>query len=159
MAVYQLQTKQKIRASIDEVWDFISSPKNLQLITPDYMGFEILGEALPDEMYEGIIIRYTLRPIMGIPLTWVTEISHIRDKEYFVDEQKVGPYALWHHQHQIKQVEDGVEMTDIVTYSPPFGILGKIANALFIRRQLKEIFDYREKAVEQYFHKEHAYSE
>lgn len=152
MAVYQLETKQKIRASIDEVWDFISNPKNLQKITPDYMGFEILGKSLPDQMYEGIIIRYTVKPLLGIPMTWVTEITHIRDKEYFVDEQKVGPYALWHHQHQIKPVEDGVEMSDIVTYQPPFGFLGRIANALIIKKQLKEIFSYREKAVDEYFH-------
>jgi ligand-binding SRPBCC domain-containing protein len=147
MAFYQLIKKQFVPASIEEVWDFISSPKNLKEITPDYMGFDITSENLPEKMYAGMIISYKVRPLMGIPMTWVTEITHVEDKRYFVDEQRVGPYSIWHHQHQIEPHENGVMMTDIVSYKPPLGFLGSIANALLIRRQLKGIFEYREKAL------------
>jgi ligand-binding SRPBCC domain-containing protein len=151
MAFYQFRQEQLIPASIDEVWDFISSPANLKEITPDYMGFDITSGDLPETMYEGMIISYKVAPVLGIKTTWVTEITHIRDKEYFVDEQRVGPYALWHHQHFIEPQNEGVLMKDIVSYAPPFGILGAIANTLMIRKKLKEIFDYRTIAIERKF--------
>ena len=151
MAFYQFRQEQLIPASIDEVWDFISSPANLKEITPDYMGFDITSGDLPEKMYEGMIISYKVAPVLGIKTTWVTEITHIRDKEYFVDEQRVGPYALWHHQHFIEPQNEGVLMKDIVSYAPPFGILGAIANTLMIRKKLKEIFDYRTIAIERKF--------
>lgn len=147
MGFYQFRTVQKIPSSISEVWEFISSPANLKKITPDHMGFDILTSELPEKMYPGMIIAYKVSPILGLKMTWVTEITHVREKEYFVDEQRVGPYAIWHHEHKIKSIDGGVLMTDIVSYKPPFGILGTIANGLFIRKQLKAIFDYREKAV------------
>ena len=111
------------------------------------MGFDIIPPELPEKMYPGMIIAYKVSPFLGLKMTWVTEITHIREKAYFVDEQRVGPYSIWHHEHQIKSIDGGVLMTDIVSYKPPFGILGSIANELFIRKQLKAIFDYREKAV------------
>lgn len=151
MAFYQLIKKQFIPASIEEVWDFISSPKNLKEITPDHMGFDITSKNLPEKMYAGMIISYKVRPLIGIPLTWVTEITHVEEKRYFVDEQRVGPYAIWHHQHLIEPHENGVMMTDIVSYKPPLGFLGSIANALIIRRQLEGIFAYREKALSKRF--------
>ncbi len=151
MAFSQLITKQFVPASIDEVWDFISSPKNLKEITPEYMGFDITSKDLPEKMYAGMIISYKVRPLMGIPMTWVTEITHIEERRYFVDEQRVGPYAIWHHQHLIEPHENGVMMTDIVSYKPPLGFLGSIANALFIRRQLEGIFAFREKALTRRF--------
>jgi ligand-binding SRPBCC domain-containing protein len=147
MAFYQLFKKQFVPASVDEVWDFISSPANLKEITPDYMGFNITSENLPEKMYPGMIISYKVRPLFGIPMRWVTEITHVVEKKYFVDEQRIGPYALWHHQHFIEQHEKGVMMIDIVSYKPPVGFFGSIANALFIRRQLEGIFAYREKAL------------
>ena len=147
MGFYQLRTIQKIPSKISEVWDFISSPANLKRITPDHMGFDIITPELPEKMYPGMIIAYKVSPFLGLKMTWVTEITHIREKAYFVDEQRVGPYSIWHHEHQIKSIDGGVLMTDIVSYKPPFGILGSIANELFIRKQLKAIFDYREKAV------------
>ncbi|MDN3668865.1 SRPBCC family protein [Echinicola jeungdonensis] len=154
MAHYQLFTEQKIPASLDEVWDFISSPANLKEITPDHMGFDITSKDLPDKMYPGMIISYKVSPLLGIKMNWVTEITHIKDKEFFVDEQRVGPYALWHHQHRLTPLEGGgVLMSDIVTYQPPFGLIGNIANTLFIKRQLKGIFDYRFMAVEKKFGK------
>lgn len=151
MAFYQFQKQQKINSSIDGLWDFISSPANLKEITPDYMGFDITTKNLPDKMYPGMIISYKVSPLLGIKTTWVTEITQVIEKKYFVDEQRVGPYALWHHQHIIDPKEDGVLMTDIVSYQPPFGILGAIANSLIIRNKLNEIFDFRTKAVEKRF--------
>lgn len=150
MAVHTLKATQDIPASIDEVWDFISSPKNLKEITPDYMGFQIQGD-LPDKMYPGMIIQYKVSPILGIKLTWVTEITHVSNSEYFVDEQRVGPYKMWHHQHHIEEIPGGVRMLDIIDYQAPLGFLGDIANMLFIKKQLAEIFAYRKDAVERRF--------
>lgn len=151
MAFYQFKREQLINSTISEVWDFISTPKNLKRITPNYMGFDIRTPDLPDAAYEGMIIAYTVRPLLGIPTTWVTEITHVVPQKYFVDEQRVGPYKLWHHEHHIEAVENGVLMKDIVSYSPPLGFLGRIANPLVIRRKLEEIFDYRTKAFEEIF--------
>lgn len=151
MAFYQLHKKHFLPASTDEVWEFISNPENLKVITPEYMGFVITSGKLPEKMYPGMIITYTVKPLFGIKMTWVTEITHIEEKKYFIDEQKAGPYSIWHHQHIIEPVEGGVMMTDIVSYSPPFGILGRIANSLLIRRQLENIFNYREKVLNNMF--------
>lgn len=151
MAFYQFQKEQFMKASIEEIWEFISSPQNLKKITPQNMGFDIRTPNLPDKIYEGMIINYTVRPLLGIPTNWVTEITHIRDKSYFVDEQRVGPYKLWHHQHIIIPAKNGVLMKDIVSYQPPFAFLGRIANALVIKNKLNEIFDFRTKALEKLF--------
>jgi len=148
MAFYQFYREQKINTSLDEIWDFISSPKNLKIITPDYMGFDITSSNLPDKMYEGMIIGYNVSPLFGVKIDWVTEITHIREKEYFVDEQRVGPYSIWHHQHMVEPLGKGIIMKDILSYAPPFGILGAIANSLLIKRKLSEIFDYRKTAIE-----------
>lgn len=143
MAFYQFEREQFIYTTIDELWNFISSPQNLKIITPDYMGFEITSKNLPDKIYEGMIISYIVRPLFGIKTNWITEITHIRDKSYFVDEQRVGPYKLWHHQHIIIPKNNGILMKDNVSYQPPLGILGVIANKLFINKKLNVIFDYR----------------
>ena len=148
MGFYQFKKEQIIETSLDELWDFISSPENLREITPDYMDFDITTDKLPDKMYPGMIISYKVSPLLGIKTTWVTEITQVVEKKYFVDEQRVGPYSIWHHQHIIEPIEKGILMTDIVSYSPPLGFLGSIANSLFIKSKLNEIFDYRTKAVE-----------
>lgn len=114
------------------------------------MGFDITSPEEPGKMYEGMIIIYTVTPLAGIRMTWVTEITHVEEGRYFVDEQRVGPYSLWHHQHFIEPDGDGVIMTDIVTYRPPFGILGRLANLLFIRSRLNEIFEYRNKVLREW---------
>ncbi|MFN8286814.1 MAG: SRPBCC family protein [Chitinophagales bacterium] len=147
MAFYQFQRVQNIPASKAEVWDFISSPANLKEITPPSMGFIITSANLPAKMYAGMIISYKVTPLLGIPLTWVTEITQVVDGAYFIDEQRIGPYALWHHQHKLVEIPGGICMTDIISYEPPFGPLGAIANTLFISNKLKEIFDYRFEAV------------
>ena len=148
MPLYQFRKQQKVNTTIDELWDFISSPANLKEITPDYMGFDITSEELPKKMYPGMIISYKVSPLLGIKTTLVTEITQVRDKEYFVDEQRVGPYSIWHHQHLIESINNGVLMTDIVSYKPPFGFLGAIANSILIKSKLNEIFDYRTIALE-----------
>ncbi len=144
--VHTFSRRQYIDATPAKVWEFVSSPANLSRITPPGMGFNIISPA-ESVMYEGMIIIYRVRPLAGIPVTWVTEITHISEGKYFVDEQRSGPYAMWHHRHFLEPQGDGTLMTDIVTYRPPFGILGRIANALIIRRRLKQIFGYREKAM------------
>ena len=151
MGFYQFKAEQQIPATLEETWDFISSPKNLKTITPDYMGFDIISESLPEKMYPGMIIEYRVSPLLGIKTRWVTEITHVKNREYFVDEQRVGPYKIWHHQHHIESNKEGVLMKDIVSYQPPFGFIGSIANSLIIRNKLNEIFDYRKIALEEHF--------
>lgn len=152
MGVYTLERVQRLPISIEEAWDFFSSPLNLRDITPPYMRFQVLSDPKwVGRMYPGQIITYTVRPVLGIPLFWMTEITHVREGEFFVDEQRVGPYALWHHQHHFKPIEHGVEMTDLVHYRLPLGPLGTLAHALFVRRQLEEIFDYRYQVLEKRF--------
>ncbi|MFA7272835.1 MAG: SRPBCC family protein [Crocinitomicaceae bacterium] len=153
MAFYQIKTEQRIPATLDQVWDFISSPANLKRITPAHMGFDIITKDIPEKMYPGMIIAYRVSPLLKIKMTWVTEITKVAMNEYFVDEQRVGPYKVWHHEHFIREENGVVVMSDIVTYVPPFGFLGAIANALIIKKQLKTIFDYRFKAVEREFGK------
>lgn len=151
MAFYQYKREQIVNASLGALWDFISSPANLKKITPQSMGFDITSDSVPDQMYAGMIISYRVKPLPGYSTKWVTEITHVEPKKYFVDEQRVGPYSMWHHEHLLEQVEAGVKMTDIVSYVPPFGLLGRIANTLFIKRQLNKIFDYRVKAINSIF--------
>lgn len=153
MGFYQFKKTQKINANVDEVWDFLSSPKNLKDITPESMGFEIISKDLPDIMQPGMLIAYHVKPIMGIKTKWVTEITQVREKEYFIDEQRVGPYTLWHHQHFIEVIKNGVLMTDIVSYKPPLSLLGNIANGLFIKNKLNQIFEFRQEALERKYGK------
>lgn len=147
MGFYQLKRTQMVHQPVDVLWDFISSPANLKRITPAHMGFDITTEHLPTRMYEGMIVSYKVSPLLGIPMTWVTEITHISEGEYFVDEQRSGPYSMWHHEHWLQPVAGGTLMTDLVSYQPPLGILGSIANSVLIRHQLRSIFDYREQAL------------
>ncbi len=143
MSVYSIKTVQKLPTSLAAAWDFFSKPANLQGITPTRLGFNIISRYHGADMYPGQIIEYTIKPILGIPLYWMTEITHVSPEKYFVDEQRYGPYAMWHHQHHFKVIEGGVEMTDIVHYKLPLGFLGGIANGLFVKKQLNEIFSFR----------------
>lgn len=146
MKIYTKHAKQNIPISLQEAWDFLCDPNNLKTITPDYMGFNILSGA-DRPMYPGQIIQYIVTPILGIKTKWVTEITHVRDKEYFVDEQRFGPYALWHHKHFIKEIDGGVEMEDIIDYKVPFGILGQMVHPLLVKPKLDEIFNYRQQKL------------
>lgn len=150
MKVYTLHKKQSLPITVDQAWDFLSSPANLKTITPDYMSFDILSGA-DRPMYAGQIIQYIVTPILGIKTKWVTEITHVQDKEYFVDEQRFGPYALWHHKHFIKEIDGGVEMEDIIDYKVPFGILGRMVHPFMVKPKLEEIFNYRQKKLIELF--------
>ena len=151
MAVHALKAVQKIPVDIDKAWDFFSRPNNLKLITPSEMNFIITSPFVSEKAYPGEIITYKVSPVAGIPISWVTEIIQVKDKEYFADEQRFGPYSMWHHEHHFKTIEGGVEMTDMVYYKIPFWFIGDIANTLFIRKKLKSIFTYRFKKVEEHF--------
>ena len=149
--VYNIKTVQKIPITLDAAWDFFSSPANLQKITPYNMGIKIISKHHGDKMYPGQIIEYTVKPLLGIPLYWMTEITQVQDKKFFIDEQRYGPYSLWHHQHHFKEIDGGVEMTDIIHYKLPLWIIGDIGNTILVKNQLKNIFDYRFKKVEELF--------
>mgnify|MGYP006209232117 CR=1 FL=1 len=153
MGIFTLKTHQIVKTSLDEAWDFFSSPANLKVITPPTMGFDIITKEVANKMYEGQIIAYKVKPLLGIPMTWVTEITHVKDHQFFVDEQRKGPYSMWHHEHHFKAVPEGVEMIDIISYIPPMGFLGTIANQILIKNQLKTIFDFRFQKVEALFNK------
>lgn len=148
--MYQIKCTQFIKTDIQTCWDFFSSPDNLQQITPEKLRFKVLTKQ-PKKMYEGLFIRYDVAPILGIPMEWITEITHIKEGVFFVDEQRKGPYKIWHHEHHFEEVLGGVNMTDIVSYVVPYGWLGKIAHCLIIKGQLKTIFDYRFNKVEELF--------
>jgi ligand-binding SRPBCC domain-containing protein len=149
--IYRLQYEQVLNTSIAEAWRFFSQADNLEKITPSYMRFDITSPVTGKPVYAGEVITYIIRPVLGIPLRWMTEITHVKEGEYFVDEQRQGPYGLWHHQHHFEAVNGGVKMTDIVHYSLPLGMLGRVAHALFVGKQLKEIFAYRQKRVKELF--------
>lgn len=153
MPAHSIKTVQKIPVSLDKAWEYFSNPANLQAITPKNMGFKVISKHHGDIMYAGQIIEYTVKPVLGIPVYWMTEITQVKDMEYFIDEQRFGPYKLWHHQHHFKEIPGGVEMTDIVHYKNPLWVLGNIANTLFVKNKLKEIFDYRYRKVEELFGK------
>lgn len=151
MKIYQLKTSQILPVSLTTAWKFFSDPKNLSKITPNWLNFEITSH-LPSRMYAGMIISYKVRPIFNIPQTWITEITHVNEPFYFVDEQRFGPYKMWHHEHIFNEIPDvGVEMQDIVTYVLPFGFLGRLANSLFVRKKVLEIFEYRKEVLKRMF--------
>jgi ligand-binding SRPBCC domain-containing protein len=147
MKVYSLRTSQILPVSIDDAWDYFSNPANLQEITPDYLNFKVTSE-LPPKMYQGMVVTYKVKPLLGIPLTWVTEITTVDNKKMFIDEQRFGPYKFWHHQHIFKETDSGVDMQDIVHYALPFSFLGSIAHTMFVKKQLDGIFDYRYKFLQ-----------
>lgn len=146
MKIYTFHKKQKLPISLETAWTFLSNPKNLKTITPDYMSFDILSGA-EKPMFAGQMIQYIVTPIFGIKTKWVTEITHVKELEYFVDEQRFGPYALWHHKHFIKKIDGGVEMEDIIDYKIPFGFLGQMVHPFLVKPKLEEIFSYRRKKL------------
>ena len=150
--MFVLERTQDLPIPVEKAWDFFSSPKNLQVITPSYLGFQIKTQ-LPEKMYEGLFIGYTVKPLLGIPLEWVTEITHIKENVFFVDEQRIGPYSIWHHEHHFEAIEGGVRMLDRVSYKIPLGFLGKLAHPILVEPKLKEIFNYRWNKVEELFGK------
>ncbi len=151
--VYSFKKVQLLPISLNKAWEFFSNPANLANMTPANMCFKIVSQHHGGKMYAGQIIEYTVKPLLGFPLYWMTEITHVENEEYFIDEQRFGPYSFWHHQHHFKVVQGGVEMTDIVHYKIPFWFLGDIANKLFVKKQLNNIFRYRFEKAEELFGK------
>ena len=150
MKIFKIHTKQKLPITIEEGWGFLSNPKNLSCITPNYMKFKITDCDFKP-VYQGQIIQYTVRPLLNIPLKWVTEITHVVNENYFVDEQRFGPYSLWHHKHFLREIDGGIEMEDIIHYKIPLGFIGEFLNFLFIKNQLKEIFEFRKNKLIEIF--------
>ena len=147
MAIYRLRREQLLPAPPEKIWHFFSDASNLSNITPKHMGFNVTSGTLPGDVYPGQIITYTVSPILGIPLFWMTEITAVEKNRFFVDEQRRGPYSLWHHQHLFEERDGGTLMTDLVHYEVPLGFLGTIAHGLFVKAQLQKIFDFRAEAV------------
>ena len=150
MKIYTLHKKQQLPISLDEAWEFLSNPKNLKIITPDYMSFNIISK-IDRPLYIGQIIQYIVTPLLGIKTKWVSEITHIQEKKYFVDEQMYGPYSLWHHKHFIKEINGGVELEDIIDYKVPLGIIGQLIHPILVKPKLEEIFSYRQKKLIELF--------
>ncbi len=148
----KLKQEQFLPISLDQAWEFFATPKNLNEVTPADMVFEITSH-LPDKMYEGLIITYRIKPMLNIPIDWCTEITHIKEKEFFVDEQRKGPYNIWHHEHHFKAVEGGVMMTDLLYYDIGKSVFGWLAGKLFVNQKVEAIFKYRYKTLEKYFSK------
>lgn len=140
--MYQLRYSQKLPITIEDAWTFFSDPNNLRAITPDHLGFEMITPS-ESKMYPGQIIAYHIRPLLNFPIEWVTEITHVREPHYFIDEQRIGPYRLWHHEHRFNAFPGGVEMSDIITYQMPFGFIGKVLNTVKVKKDLEKIFEFR----------------
>jgi|TARA_B110000116_G_scaffold111162_1_gene96394 ligand-binding SRPBCC domain-containing protein len=143
MGHYIFKRVQTLNSDIETIWSFVSKPENLEKITPDNMHFSILSKSNL-EMEEGMLIAYKISPFLDIKTTWITMITNVKKNEKFIDQQVMGPYKFWHHEHKFQVISSNkVKMTDIITYIPPFGFLGDIANELFLKKKLNNIFDYR----------------
>ena len=152
MAYYIFEKTQRLPIDMETAWRYFSSPANLKDITPPYMKMTQLS-GFESKMFPGQIITYKVSPVVGIPINWMTEITHVSNQDYFIDEQRFGPYALWHHLHTFKAVPGGIEMSDIVNYKLPLGFLGTIAHSLFVKKQIHQIFNYRYQRLEEIFGK------
>lgn len=148
--IYRLESAQLLNTSISEAWNFFSDPENLSKITPRHMGFQITS-GKPQKMYRGQMIAYKVTPFAGFRTNWVTEISQVSEKQYFVDEQRFGPYRMWHHEHHFETRANGILMTDRVSYKLPLGVLGRLAHFIFVKRQLMKIFTFRETFLDSVF--------
>ena len=150
MSVYILRKSQLLPITLEESWDFFSNPNNLMKITPPGLGLELTSDT-PDKIYEGMIITYNVTPLPFYTTTWVTEITHVDGPGHFIDEQKIGPYKLWHHQHFFRETENGILMEDLVHYSVPYGHLGRVLHYFYIKKNLEYIFRYRFDVLTNYF--------
>lgn len=151
MKIYQFKQSQIIPADLTTVWDFFSSPKNLNAITPPEMNFEILEISGGEKMYAGQMISYQVNPFPWVRVKWVTEIRDVEHKKYFTDKQKVGPFALWYHQHFFSEHDKGVLMTDEISYAIPFGIVGRLANWMLVEKRVRTIFNHRTERIKSLF--------
>ena len=148
--LHRFACRQRLALARPDAWEFFSRPENLARITPPNLGFEVTS-ALPERMYAGMIVTYRVQPFGGLWVPWITEITQVREPEFFVDEQRSGPYRLWHHQHQFQVIDGGVEMTDLVHYQLPFGRLGDLLAGGTVARRVAAIFAYRQQVLAQLF--------
>ena len=146
----RLERRQRLPLALDSAWEFFADPANLARITPPDLGFEVTS-TLPERMYAGMVVTYRVRPFGSMRVPWVTEISQVREPEFFVDEQRSGPYRFWHHQHHFREVDGGIEISDLVHYSLPFGIIGRVLGGGHVRRQLAGVFSFRRMFLEETF--------
>lgn len=152
MSIHKLQFTQIIPQPIEKVWQFFSNPNNLETITPPEIGFEHTVYD-NDKVYAGMIILHKVKPVLNIPVEWMTEITQVKEPRLFIDEQRKGIYKFWHHQHHFKPTEHGTEMTDIIHYEVPLHFLGNIVNTVYVKKKINDIFDYRYKKIEEIFGK------
>tara|TARA_B100001123_G_scaffold439865_1_gene577615 strand:+ start:4289 stop:4756 length:468 start_codon:yes stop_codon:yes gene_type:complete len=150
MAIYSITAKQVVPVSLGKAWSFFSNPRNLPFITPPWLALELTSEP-PEEMYPGLIITYKVSPLLGVPLPWATEITQVEERVRFVDDQRIGPYSLWHHQHDFYEVEGGTEVRDTVHYAVPFGPLGDLVAQIAVRPRVRDIFEFRRQVLEERF--------
>ncbi len=151
MKIYQIKERFILNEDLETIWDFFSNPMNLKIITPEFLNFKFISGAEDGRIYPGKIIEYRVYPLLGIPMQWVTEITQVKDREYFIDEQRFGPYKFWHHQHSFRKTDQGLVVEDLVHYGMPCGIFGQIARELLVKNQLKNIFDYRYQKMKELF--------
>lgn len=152
MNIHSFQQTQLLHMSREEAWLFFSNPQNLPILTPDWMHLRMVGD-LAETIYEGMLIKQKIKPLLGIPLTWETEITEIEEYVYFIDEQRVGPYKLWQHEHRLHETSNGIKLIDRLHYALPCGLLGELVHQLTVKRKITEVFAYRYKTLEQLFGK------
>ncbi|MEJ2194049.1 MAG: SRPBCC family protein [Ignavibacteriaceae bacterium] len=150
MKLDHIKSKQILPMTLDNAWNFFSDPRNLSKITPPWLNLKITSD-ISDKMYAGMIITYKVYPFLAIPSNWVTEITQMKEREFFIDEQRFGPYKFWHHQHHFKEINEGIEMTDIVNYALPLDPLSRPLNRLIVRKKIEEIFEFREVVLKKLF--------
>lgn len=149
--IHQLKVKHELPITINEAWDFFSKPSNLNKITPEFVHFEMGPDFTDQEMYAGQVLSYTIRPLWNIPINWVTEITHVEKPNYFIDEQRFGPYSFWHHEHRFREIEKGVEMQDIVYYKMPLGPIGALLHSFKVKKDIEAIFNFRNEKLKSLF--------
>lgn len=150
MKIYTFSQKQKVPISLNQAWEFLSNSDNLSIMTPSYMNFKkISNDNRP--LYSGQIIQYSVTPILGIPVKWVSEITQLKKNDYFVDIQLYGPYNMWHHKHFVKEIEGGVEIEDLIDYKIPLGIIGQLMHPFLVKPKLKEAFEFRKNKLIELF--------
>ncbi len=148
--MYVLKQEQILNVALDEAWKFFSNPSNLNEITPPDLKFKILTK-LNGKMYSGQIIEYKIGLMPGINQTWVTEIKNVKEKEYFIDEQRFGPYKFWYHEHKFQEENGKVKICDTVHYDLPLGFIGSVIHSIFVKKKLERIFNYREEKLKDLF--------
>ena len=149
MKVHCLEREQTLPVSLSEAWEFFSDSNNLDAMTPPDLGFET-SSGNHELMFQGQIIVHRIQLAPLVSTNWVTEITHVKDREYFIDEQRSGPYRFWHHLHRFEECEQGTKMLDRVHYALPFYPFGDIALPL-VRSKLNHIFDFRKTTLEDRF--------